>query len=485
MSRRTKPEGRPLQENVPSCLLEDLENHQVFELLGRKCTTLVTTVVQLFMALPQSSRNWSKQSSGVLCFVKDVPKRSYFIRLFDLKQQKMIWEQELYNQMVYVAPTTFFHTFLGDECSVGLNFADQQEAQSFQQMVEEKIKKRTQRDNRQLPPPPPPVNGDRKSTFSRSPLSGVDMNGPSSQPNSPSTPLSLATVDIQNPDITFSRYRGLPVPTAVDKKKGKKKISKADIGAPCGFKHIQHIGWDPSSGFDLNNLDPDLKTFFSKAGISDAQLTDAKTSKIIYDFIEGQGGLEAVKEELRRQGPSHPPPPPPHRASPHPPTSGPGRSGPLPPLPGAPMISNRGDVPSPPQSSRRSPCPQWGPPPRSGPHPPPPPPHGAGAPPPPPPPPPSFQDSAPCPPPPLPPSGGLGPQPPAIPSGRGALLDQIRQGIQLNKTPDVVDSSPSTQSSEGLVGALMNVMQKRSKVIHSSDEDEDNGDEDDEDEWDD
>lgn len=45
-----------------------------------------------------------------------------------------------------------------------------------------------------------------------------------------------------------------------------------------------------------------MKTFFSKAGISDAQLTDAKTSKIIYDFIEGQGGLEAVKEELRRQG---------------------------------------------------------------------------------------------------------------------------------------------------------------------------------------
>ncbi|KAL7988180.1 hypothetical protein Chor_007099 [Crotalus horridus] len=412
MSRRTKPGGRGQQENVSSCLLEELENQQVFDLLGRKCTTMVTTVAQLFLALPQSSRNWSKQSSGVLCFVKDVPKRSYFIRLYDLKQQKMTWEQELYNQMVYVAPTTFFHTFLGDECSVGLNFADEQEAQSFQQMVEEKIQKRNQRgrwkvptrrcssrgcflseshffrqylsrskdyfgerpshtleinaNNRQLPPPPPPVNGDRKATFSRPPLSGVDMNGPCSQPNSPSSPLSLATVNIQNPDITFSRYRGLPVPTAVDKKKGKKKISKADIGAPCGFKHIQHIGWDPSSGFDLNDLDPDLKTFFSKAGISDAQLTDAKTSKIIYDFIEGQGGLEAVKEELRRQG---------------------------------------------------------------------------------------------------------------------ELLEQ--KNISDSQTPDVVDSPPSMQSPEGLVGALMHVMQKRSKVIHSSDEGEDNGDEEDDDEWDD
>uniref|UniRef100_A0A8C5RRE9 WASP actin nucleation promoting factor n=1 Tax=Laticauda laticaudata TaxID=8630 RepID=A0A8C5RRE9_LATLA len=256
--RRTKTEGRAPQENVPSCLLEDLENHQVFELLGRKCTTMVTTVVQLFLALPQSSRNWFKQSSGVLCFVKDVPKRSYFIRLFDLKQKKMIWEQELYNQMVYVAPTTFFHTFFGDECSVGLNFANEQEAQCFQQMVEEKIQKRNQR-GRQLPPPPPPVNG-----------------GPCSQPNSPSTPLSLATVDIQNPDITFSRYRVL-----------------------LNLSPQIHVDLFL---FQLNNLDPDLKTFFSKAGISDAQLTDAKTSKIIYDFIEGQGGLEAVKEELRRQG---------------------------------------------------------------------------------------------------------------------------------------------------------------------------------------
>lgn len=41
-------------------------------------------------------------------------------------------------------------------------------------------------------------------------------------------------------------------------------------------------------------------------------------------------------------------------------------------------------------------------------------------------------------------------------------------------------------SGEGIVGALMMAMQKRSKVIHSSDEDEDIADEDDdEDEWDD
>uniref|UniRef100_A0A8D2JHY8 Actin nucleation-promoting factor WAS n=1 Tax=Varanus komodoensis TaxID=61221 RepID=A0A8D2JHY8_VARKO len=492
MSRRSKPAVRGQQQNTPSSLLEDNENQQVFELLGRKCTAMVTTVAQLFLALPQGSRSWSKQGCGVLCFVKDNPKRSYFIRFYNLKNSKMIWEQELYTQLVYTSATSYFHTFPGDECNVGLNFTDQKEACDFQQMVEEKIQKRNQRmDNRQLPPPPPPVNGGTFGSLAHF----VFPKGPSVQSASPSSALALPTVDIQNPDITFSRYRGLPVPTAVDKKKGKKKISKADIGAPSGFKHIQHIGWDPNSGFDVNNLDPDLKTFFSQAGISEAQLTDAETSKIIYDFIEGQGGLEAVKEELRRQGPSHPPPPPPSRSGPLPPLPGHSRGGPPPPVPGpphagAPPISSRGAVPSSPQPAWGNSSPQWGPPPpasRPGTNRPPPPPGGSAPPPPPPPPPPPFMGSAPCPPPPLP-SGRLGTQgtPPAAPSsGRGALLDQIRQGIQLNKTPDVLESPPPAQNPEGLVGALMHVMQKRSKVIHSSDEDEDNGDEDEDDEWDD
>lgn len=57
----------------------------------------------------------------------------------------------------------------------------------------------------------------------------------------------MATVDIQNPDIQSSRYRSVPTPAAAsisskEKKKDKKskkkgpKLSKADIGAPSGFK---------------------------------------------------------------------------------------------------------------------------------------------------------------------------------------------------------------------------------------------------------
>lgn len=55
----------------------------------------------------------------------------------------------------------------------------------------------------------------------------------------------MAMVDIQNPDIQTSRYRSMPSPSSLlnskEKKKDKKKknapkLSKADIGAPSGFK---------------------------------------------------------------------------------------------------------------------------------------------------------------------------------------------------------------------------------------------------------
>lgn len=52
----------------------------------------------------------------------------------------------------------------------------------------------------------------------------------------------------------------------------------------------------------MNNLDPELKSLFDMCGISEAQLKDKETSRAIYDFIEKKGGVEAVKNELRREG---------------------------------------------------------------------------------------------------------------------------------------------------------------------------------------
>uniref|UniRef100_A0A8C8II78 WASP actin nucleation promoting factor a n=1 Tax=Oncorhynchus tshawytscha TaxID=74940 RepID=A0A8C8II78_ONCTS len=456
MSLGSKSKG--VQGYSPSSLLSSQENERLEDLLGRRCASLATAVVQLYMALPHSPTCWSLQHTGVACFTKDNPRRSYFIRLFDVKKGQLTWEQELYNQMVYHSPRPFFHAFAADDCQVGLNFVNEQESETFLCAVEDKINQR----NRQV------------SEKKQRPL-------PSNGPGSPASP-SVATIDIQNPDIQASRYRSVtPVPAPAfvskgkkDKKKDKRKgskLSKADIGAPSGFTHVSHVGWDP------NNLDPDLKKLLSCAGISEAELKDEETSQLIQQVIENSGGMEAVKKAM-------------HTGKCHSeyPEIPPGRQGSLPPVPGS---SRARTTPSHPPQSRGLPHP---PPSVSYTPPPPPPGHQRSMPasPPPPPPPPPAQSSGDLP---SPPHHFKGPPSPAPASTggceggeRGALLDQIRLGRKLKNVTDSPESPPPADTdSEGIVGALMMVMQKRSKVIHSSDEGEEEGgyDDEDDDEWDD
>lgn len=505
------------QANVGSILLTPQENEALFNHLGRKCITLSSAVVQVFTADRNSS--WNKRCCGVACLVKDNPQRSYYIRVFDIRDGKMMFEQELYNNFSIYLPKAYFMTFAGDTCQVGLNFASEEETKRFRNNVTELIGRRQRKTEKRRDPP----------------------NGPT---------LPMATVDIKNPEInSVQRYHNnsqvnnivhSSFPKREKKGKGKKKrLTKADIGTPSNFQHIGHVGWDPNTGFDLNNLDPELKNLFDMCGISEAQLKDKETSKVIYDFIEKKGGVEAVKNELRRQAPppppsrGGPPPPPPHHSSaPPPPPPARGRGAPPPPPPSRAPIS----APPPPPPSRPGMGAPPPPPPSRGSLPPPPPPAHASIPVAPPPPPPPPSSSAPsgtgAPPPPPPPPPPPGPPPPAPPpsmeanggdsgppssgksallsqiregtqlkkveqkerpvsssTGRDALLDQIRQGIQLKSRDDNIDSTPSTPApSAGIVGALMEVMQKRSKAIHSSDEDDDDEDDEDfedDDEWDD
>ncbi|XP_077629307.1 actin nucleation-promoting factor WASL [Crocuta crocuta] len=383
--------------NVGSLLLTPQENESLFTFLGKKCVTMSSAVVQLYAA----DRNcmWSKKCSGVACLVKDNPQRSYFLRIFDIKDGKLLWEQELYNNFVYNSPRGYFHTFAGDTCQVALNFANEEEAKKFRKAVTDLLGRRQRKSEKRRDPP----------------------NGPN---------LPMATVDIKNPEITTNRFYGPQVNNishTKEKKKGKakkKRLTKADIGTPSNFQHIGHVGWDPNTGFDLNNLDPELKNLFDMCGISEAQLKDRETSKVIYDFIEKTGGVEAVKNELRRQGP--------------------------PPPPGLPGLPSDGDHQVPPPAGSKA----------------------------------ALLDQI-----------REGAQlkkveqnsRPVSCSGRDALLDQIRQGIQLKSVSDGQESTPPTPApTSGIVGALMEVMQKRSKAIHSSDEDEDEDDEEDfedDDEW--
>ena len=105
-------------------------------LVVNRCQTLATTVVQVYRSeVPGHSYRWNKSTCGVVCFVKDNLKRSYYIRVFDMDRQALVFDQEIYNQFKYKSPRPYFHTFEGDDAQIGLNFADEGEADIFRQTV--------------------------------------------------------------------------------------------------------------------------------------------------------------------------------------------------------------------------------------------------------------------------------------------------------------------------------------------------------------
>lgn len=62
-----------------------------------------------------------------------------------------------------------------------------------------------------------------------------------------------------------------------------------------------------NQSFQMNNLDPTMKTLFQSVGIDEG--VDKETVDFIYDFVEQYGGLDAVKKDIASR-PAPPPPPP-------------------------------------------------------------------------------------------------------------------------------------------------------------------------------
>lgn len=523
----------PRGENRPSILLSREENDQVFSLIGPKCQSLATAVVQLFTTEDPSHSKWKKKDTGVLCLIKDNGKRSYFFRIYCLYRKAMIWEQEVYLQIEYKNPRPFLHTFEAEEYMAAFNFANENEANILRNILLEKIElrkiRREERRQRSM------VSA-RSSTASSVPSrqNGTLLPPPPEPEPAPAPPTPAPTPHMQPPQ-SMPQMQPIPAKTnhslgsytlKSNKKQKGRKLTKADIGVPQNFKHISHVGWDANKGFDLDNAPnaDELRSFFTKAGVSETQLQDQETREFIYDFIEMHGGLPAVKQELDNvktprgalppapsmSAPPPPAPPVPTRspAPPHPPAP-PSRAPPPPParvLP--PPLAHRTAPPRPAQPVISSGPPSVPPPPPPGSAPPPPPPpiSGAAPPGPPPPPPPPAPPS----PPPAPPMAPAMPTESAAPTPaaadpRAALMESIRSGTKTLKRvepvakPVVVDDSRSNLLSEirqgvelksvsrsgsnsgserrgarpacGLAEALQRALEERSRAIHSSDSD--------------
>ncbi|XP_026323985.1 neural Wiskott-Aldrich syndrome protein-like [Hyposmocoma kahamanoa] len=436
----------PRGENRSSILLSRDENDQVFSLIGAKCQSLATAVVQLFTTEGPGHSEWKKKDTGVLCLIKDNSKRSYFFRIYCLYRKAMIWEHEVYLQIEYKSPRPYLHTFEAEEYMTAFNFANEDEAKLLRNVLIEKIEQRKQRreERRQRS-----ALSHRANSTSSSQNFALTSHAP--RHNGIAPPLPPAPIQELPPprkpvvpSNANSISGGYTIKSSSRKPKTR-KLTKADIGMPLDFKHVSHVGWDANKGFDVDNLpEEEMRSFFSKAGISETQLQDQKTRKFIYDFIYKHGGIDAVKEDLHETKPprgaltnASPAPPPPTTPAPPVPARSPAPHHPPAPPSRAPPPPPARVVPPPPPPPASLLAPKNPPPPRptqppssAPPSVPPPPPPGmtpSGAPPPPPPPP-----LAPVPPP-------MPVETPSAGDARSALMESIRTG---NKTLKKVETAP-------------------------------------------
>lgn len=245
--------------NQPSSLLTDEENNAVFVLLPRRSVSLSTAVVQLLLTESPMHKEWNLSGMGIACFVKNNNCRSYFIQVFDSGDK--IFDQELYTNINYETPLRSFHFFEADSCMAGLNFADEGEADSFKTVVQSKLNLRQ------------PSYHDKKANNT--------------------LPVPVTTVRSRSLDSLDTKQR-------LSRRRG---LTKEDIGMPSNFVHLQHVGWNSDTGFDVNNVDPKLEKFLmsAKDPISKDWLHQEDTRKFILDFIEEHGGIDTVLQQQNEE----------------------------------------------------------------------------------------------------------------------------------------------------------------------------------------
>ncbi|EGN94436.1 hypothetical protein SERLA73DRAFT_171438 [Serpula lacrymans var. lacrymans S7.3] len=405
---------------------------------------MTATPARVYFAHPQPSK-WSYGGiEGALAFVRDTTKDAFFLKVVDLNGSRgVIWEHELYDGFDYFQDRPFFHSFAGDECMIGLIFANEKEAKTLFKKVttrkEEKVAK---------------VGGSEKKKKSA---------------------------------------------------KGG-KIDKSMISGPTtgSFVHVAHMGYDDEKGFTSNNVDPSWTTLVGNLediGVPREYINNDR--QFIERFMSEDKNRELAAAEKAAKKPPAPPaprrvqhgqqdsvasihtdtaptPPPPPPSRPPPPPSRPAAAPPAPPTQAPP--------PPPQRHPRAPPTPSRG-------GPPPPPTRPMSTAPPPPPQPPARPVAAPPPPPPARPGANGGATSAILPPpqpGRSDLLASIRgQSVSnLRKTPAAgstpspppIAEEPSGASGGGgggdLTAALAAALMERNKKLGDSDE------EDEEDDWD-
>ncbi|XP_041801665.1 neural Wiskott-Aldrich syndrome protein [Chelmon rostratus] len=210
-----------------------------------------TSVAQVLVATETQAESpgWSCLGCGAVCLFEDESLRSYFLRLYCVKRAKLLWEQELYIPFKYAATRMYFHTFPADGHQVGLNFANEIEAEEFHRAVEA-----VQRDQEKMTRVCKKANADKEdSSTSGSPDSGIKpLHHLDGEPHSPV-------------DATATKV----APTTSS----------------------------------LTDLDPSMRRLLMQAKVTEEGLKDKDTAEAVDCIINQFGGLKVVQRELRNRGP--------------------------------------------------------------------------------------------------------------------------------------------------------------------------------------
>ncbi|KAL7288564.1 hypothetical protein TKK_0017305 [Trichogramma kaykai] len=290
-------------EHQGSILLKPEENEQVFRLIGNRCQCLAAGIIQLYLTEPPRHNEWIKKNTGIITLIRDTSKRSFFLRLYCIQKKTLLWEHEVYMSIEYKAPENYFHTFEAEDCMAAFNFASETDAIVLKNVLDERLSARARRRSERHSKPPENQRGvtlPQKNQSVSTPSLGL-------VPNT-SEKFSNGTSMTSNINRSLSNISSSTKSSKKKKKnhESKKKLTTNDIGLPFDFRHVEHVGTD------INNcrvVDPELKAFFDKVGISDTHLENRETRDFIYDFIERYGGMNAVKKEIVPSSSTKPPSP--------------------------------------------------------------------------------------------------------------------------------------------------------------------------------
>ncbi|KAI0717932.1 hypothetical protein C8Q72DRAFT_983114, partial [Fomitopsis betulina] len=202
-------------------------------------------LARIYYAHPQPNE-WSYAGlQGALAFVTDKSRNALIMKMVDLTGTRgLIWEHELYEGFEYFQDRPFFQSFAGDECMIGIVFADEGEAKTFF----------------------------KKVTTTKL---GADKAKPAKKKKS-----------------------------SKGSKIDKSMISGPTVGS---FKHVAHMGYDAEKGFTSNNVDPTWTNFLQQLesqGIA-RELID-RDMDFIKDFVRDAQNSPPAPPPTKKKAP--PPP---------------------------------------------------------------------------------------------------------------------------------------------------------------------------------